>query len=271
MSIWTYAQQTNEIEILKYNGEKCFFCHSIMIELKYVGKTFVNDGFSFTRIFGCSNCGWWRAYEIENRRMYRGLGYTVRDTLKSAAGSLLKFDVSDKSAPIQAIRDHLMIYPKAMGNVHYDQLEKVVADVFKDLGYYSIATASSGDDGIDVILEKGGTQIGVQVKRYKNKVQIKEIRELAGALMFDGITKGIFITTSDFTTGAPRTVKGFRRRGYEIELINGKQFLEQLEIAQRAMYKNREEFNEAQILEHLVVVDLSTSWEDFEHFGDRSI
>jgi restriction system protein len=184
--------------------------------------------------------------------------------LKRAAGTLLKFDISDQSAPIQAIRDHLMIHRKALGNIHHDRFEKVVADVYKDLGYHSVATASSGDDGIDVVLEKEGTRIGIQVKRYKNKVQVKELRELAGALMFDGMTKGIFITTSDFTTGAPRTVSTFQRRGFQIELINGEHFLNQLEIAQRAMYKNREEFDETEILKHLVEIESSTTWEDAE-------
>jgi HJR/Mrr/RecB family endonuclease len=269
MSIWTYAQQTREIEIMKHNGNECFFCHATMIELLYIGETFVNNGFSSTRIFGCPNCGWWDAYELVERRMYRGHGYTVRNNLKCAAGSLLKLDISDKTAPIQAIRDHLMIHRKALVNVHPDRLEKVVADVYKDLGYHSIATASSGDDGIDVILDKGGIRIGVQVKRYKNKVQIKELRELAGALVFDGMTKGVFVTTSDFTTGAPRTVQGFQRRGIQIELINGGQFLTQLEIAQRAMYKNREEFDEAAILNHLVEIRSSTTWED--SFRERDV
>lgn len=155
-----------------------------------------------------------------------------------------------------------MIHRKALSNVHYDRLEKVVADVYKDLGYHAIATASSGDDGIDVILTKEGIRIGVQVKRYKDKVQVKELRELAGALVLDGITKGIFVTTSDFTTGAPRTLHKFQRRGFHIELINGERFLSQLELAQRAMYKNREEFDEAAILKQLVEIRSSTTWED---------
>jgi len=242
-----------------------------MIELRYDREEFVNDGFAATRIFGCPCCGWWRAYEIIKHRMYRRLGYTTRDSLKCAAGSLLKLDISDQSVPIQAIRDHLMIHRKALGNVHHDRFEKVVADVYKDLGYHSLATASSGDDGIDVILAKEGIHIGIQVKRYKNKVQVKELRELAGALILDGMTKGIFVTTSDFTTGAPRTVSKFQQRGFEIELINGEEFLSQLEIAQRAMYKNREEFDEAEILGHLVEIESSTTWEDSDRFRDRNV
>jgi restriction endonuclease Mrr len=268
MSIWTYAQQTREREILSYRGKECFFCRAIMVELLYDREELGNAGSSSIHIFGCPCCGWWHASKFVNSRWYRRLGYTVRNTLKCAAGSLLELDISDQSAPIQEIRDHLMIHRKTLGNVHHDRFEKVVADVYKDLGYDSIATASSGDDGIDVILAKEGIRIGIQVKRYKNKVQVKELRELAGALILDGMTKGIFITTSDFTTGAPRTVSKFQRRGFQIELINGEQFLSQLEIAQRAMYKNREEFDEAEILEHLVEIESSTTWEDSDMFRD---
>ena len=267
MSIWTYAQQTREIEIMKHNGNECFFCHAIMLELRHIGQTFVNDGFSSARIFGCPNCGWWNAYELVEHRMYRRVGYTVRRSLKRAAGCLVELDVSDRTAAVQAIRDHLAIHRKALSRVHPDRLEKVVADVYKDLGYHSVATASSGDDGIDVILDKGGIRIGVQVKRYKNKVQLKELRELAGALVLDGMTKGVFVTTSDFTSGAPRTVQGFQQHGIQIELINGERLLSQLEIAQRAMYRSREEFEEAAILRHLVEIDSSTTWEDADSLG----
>ena len=99
-------------------------------------------------------------------------------------------------------------------------------------------------------------------------MQVKELRELAGALVLDGMTQGIFVTTSDFTTGAPRTVSMFRRRGLEIELVNGERFLQQLEIAQRAMYKNREEFDSEVILKRFVVVEDSANWEG--HSGPGS-
>lgn len=271
MSIWTYAQQTGGRELLKHNGEGCFFCQASLTKLGYYREEFGKDGYAATNIYVCPCCGWWRANEYVRHLLYAGrMGIRVRNSLKSAAGSLLKLDVSDQDAPVQAIRDHLMIHRKALRTVHYDRLEKVVADIYKDLGYQSIATASSGDDGIDVILTKNGVRIGIQVKQYKNNVQVKELRELAGALILDGMTKGIFITTSDFTTGAPRTVQNFQRRGFQIELVNGERFLSQLEIAQRAMYKSREEFDEAEILKHLVEIEVSID-RDIDRFGNRNL
>jgi restriction system protein len=263
MSIWTYAQQARDIEHFVHSGNECFFCHDTMIELRHERVEYINT-FSSARVFGCARCGWWRADEFAETKMFRRIGYTVKNTVKGAAGSLLELDLSDHTAPIQAIRDHLMIRPKSLGTVHCDRFEKVVADVYKDLGFHSIATASSGDDGIDVILENGGVRIGIQVKRYKDKVQVEEIRSLAGALVLNDMTQGIFLTTSNFTTGAPRTVREYERRGFQIELVNGERFLQQLEIAQRAMYRNREDFDEEEILKQMVVIDQSTTWEDLE-------
>lgn len=63
------------------------------------------------------------------------------------------------------------------------------------------ATAYSNDGGIDVVLEHEGKKHGVQVKRYKNKISVGEIRAFAGALLLNGLPSGIFVTTSDYQRG----------------------------------------------------------------------
>jgi restriction system protein len=91
-------------------------------------------------------------------------------------------------------------------------------------------TGYSNDGGIDVILEKESKQIGVQVKRYKNKIKVDQIRELTGALFLSGIPKGIFVTTSDFQSGANKLVQKSHDRGIPIELINSKRFYDILKL-----------------------------------------
>jgi restriction system protein len=79
----------------------------------------------------------------------------------------------------------------------------VVGSVFADLGFESIVTGYQNDGGIDVILkDRMGSTIGVQVKRYRNRIDVRSIRELAGALLAGGMTRGIFVTTSDYTAGS---------------------------------------------------------------------
>ena len=261
MTIWTYRDHApGGSAPLGWDGP-CFFCRGAMAELHSARRDGVNDSWARAEVFGCPRCGWWRASDYSVTRMYRGRGYAVRSERRAAAGSLLELDVSDQATPIQAIRDTLMIAPHKLGVVHHNQFEQVVADVYRDLGYEARATAQSGDDGIDVILERGGVRIGIQVKRYRNAIQVEQIRALAGALVLNGMTRGVFVTTSSFTTGAPRTVAGYARAGYRIDLIDGTRFLEQLEMAQREMYRDREELIASIASDDLVTIDISHDWE----------
>lgn len=83
----------------------------------------------------------------------------------------------------------------------------------------------SGDNGVDGVINQdplGVDQIYLQAKRYcvGNNVGAGEIRDFFGALNLKKAQKGIFITTSEFTTSATQTAKDL---GMRIVLINGKE------------------------------------------------
>lgn len=87
------------------------------------------------------------------------------------------------------------------------------------------ALGKSGDNGIDGVIDQdplGVDQIYIQAKRYAegNNVGSGDIRDFFGALNLKKAQKGIFITTSDFTTSAIQTAKDL---GMRIVLINGKE------------------------------------------------
>jgi restriction system protein len=109
--------------------------------------------------------------------------------VSGAAGCLRQLDVSYGEAPIQEVRDFLIGRYNERFKVHPRTFEEVVASVFKDLGYDTMATNYSGDDGIDVFMTKGTEIVGVQVKRYKGAIGVEQIRELAGALLLNDLTK----------------------------------------------------------------------------------
>ena len=112
------------------------------------------------------------------------------------------------------------------------RFETTVAAVFAGIGYDARVTGQTGDGGIDVILDGPNDKtIGVQVKRYKEKIQANQIRELTGALVIKGHTKGIFVTTSDFTSGAAVTSGLSAARGVPIELVNAERFYDAMKIA----------------------------------------
>ena len=63
----------------------------------------------------------------------------------------------------------------------------------------------------------------------------------AGALLLEGYTKGVFVTTSRFQAGADRTARLALLRGIQIDLLDAKKFYGDLSIAQRNVYRRKEE------------------------------
>lgn len=103
----------------------------------------------------------------------------------------------------------------------YD-FETVVADLLKAMGYgESFTTKKSNDGGVDAIVNEdalGLSKIYAQAKRYahNNLVQQKAIQDFLGSLVANDISKGIFITTSDFSKNAESLAKN-----KSVILING--------------------------------------------------
>ena len=114
----------------------------------------------------------------------------------------------------------------------YD-FERLVVKLLIEMGYGTMeenkdaVTPKSGDEGIDGIVSAdkfGFDSIYIQAKQWKkdNLVSRPEIQKFIGALATtQGATKGIFITTSDFTKGAVEIIT--KQTQNKIVLVNGKQ------------------------------------------------
>lgn len=111
--------------------------------------------------------------------------------------------------------------------------EHLVVDLLLAMGYgdptdgSAMVTQRSHDNGIDGIIPQdklGLDKIYIQAKRYasKNTVQGHEMREFIGALAEKQSSKGVFITTSSFSSGAIKSANG---AGMKIVLIDGKQLV----------------------------------------------
>ena len=107
--------------------------------------------------------------------------------------------------------------------------EKLVLDLLLSMGFGSknkdmaIVTPTSHDNGVDGIIPEdalGLDKIYIQAKRYTdNPVSKPEIHKFIGALDEQKATKGVFITTSKFTSGAMETAN---KASKKIVLIDGK-------------------------------------------------
>lgn len=110
-------------------------------------------------------------------------------------------------------------------------LEQVVVDLLIAMGYgkgdaaMGQVTGRSGDGGIDGTIREdalGLDEVYVQAKKYAdgNTVGEGEVRNFAGAIDAAGTTKGVFVTTSGFTSSAKDYVARSPKR---IVLIDGEE------------------------------------------------
>lgn len=90
------------------------------------------------------------------------------------------------------------------------------------------ALGQSGDDGVDGVIDEdalGLDRIYVQAKRYQigNSVGPGAVRDFFGALDQFKAGKGLFVTTSSFTSSAKSTAQGLSKR---IVLVDGKRLMD---------------------------------------------
>lgn len=120
---------------------------------------------------------------------------------------------------------------KRLREQHPDFLEQSVLDVLVAMGYggtegKATRIGGSGDGGVDGVIDQdplGLDRIYVQAKRYAqdNTVGRPEIQAFVGALHGVGAARGVFITTSQFTSGAMEYANTI---GTRVILIDGQRF-----------------------------------------------
>jgi restriction system protein len=110
--------------------------------------------------------------------------------------------------------------------------ERLVVELLVNMGYggsrqdAARAVGQAGDEGIDGIIDEdrlGLDSIYIQAKRWDTAVSRPEIQKFVGALMGKKARKGIFITTSGFSSEASNYVSNI---DYKVVLIDGKRLAE---------------------------------------------
>jgi restriction system protein len=148
-------------------------------------------------------------------------------------------NVNEDATPDEILLSAYKTINEALAADILDRTRKVTPDFFENLlielllamGYGGTgegaahALGKSGDNGIDGVIDQdplGVDQIYIQAKRYAqgNNIGSGDIRDFFGALNLKKAQKGIFITTSEFTTSAQNTARDLSTR---IVLINGKE------------------------------------------------
>ncbi|RTR27020.1 restriction endonuclease [Shewanella atlantica] len=161
---------------------------------------------------------------------------TSRSQVKTPSGT---DDSTSEITPDEALNAAYKTINDALTSELLSRTRKVTPAFFEDLliqlllamGYGGTgegaahALGKSGDNGIDGVIDQdplGVDQIYIQAKRYAegNNIGASDIRDFFGALNLKKAQKGIFITTSDFTSSAQQTARDL---GMRIVLINGQE------------------------------------------------
>lgn len=116
----------------------------------------------------------------------------------------------------------------------FQYFERFVIQLLQKMGYgdfnkdASQHTGQTGDQGIDGIISQdrlGLENVYIQAKRFtNNSVGSPEIRNFIGSLALQGVSKGVFLTTSRFSSSAIQTALDSKQQ--KIVLINGKELTE---------------------------------------------
>ncbi|MBU3742263.1 MAG: restriction endonuclease [Candidatus Kapabacteria bacterium] len=152
-----------------------------------------------------------------------------------------EIDVSEQGTYIEEATPHELI-DRAYGRLHQElasdllsiissmdpyKFEQLVLDVLSAMGYGWDTTASititqkSADGGIDGFINQdrlGVDSVYVQAKRWQASVGRVEIQKFVGALEERRATKGIFITSSDFSANALSYVRNISK---QVVLVDG--------------------------------------------------
>jgi restriction system protein len=82
------------------------------------------------------------------------------------------------------------------------EFEELCASILRQEGWTANLTKASGDQGADVIAEKGGKKIVVQCKLYGGSVGNKSVQEVLSAKYYYGSDLAVVVTNSEFTKSA---------------------------------------------------------------------
>ena len=195
-------------------------------------------------VFVCNKCGWWNVMRKETSAVgVNPQDIQIEEKYYIAWAALKKLNLSNIEIPIEELKTYLLAKYEDRFLIHPKVFEDIVGSIFKNSGYHVRVIGRSGDGGIDVVIFDGEKNdvIGVQVKRYRGKIGVEQIRAFEGALIAEDFPKGIFVTTSSFTKGSVKTASNYQilKRGVPIELYDAKKLYDYLELTKRDAYKYR--------------------------------
>lgn len=174
---------------------------------KKIDNNFLNQYSEFRKFRSIEN-------KEDNKNYQKEASSEFTDPVTRITGAIEEFNNRTKQALLEQLKKTDPLY-----------FEKICLDLMQAMGYGDSLslTPKSHDGGIDGIVNEdalGLDKIYLQAKRYADgKVNEKEMRTFIGALSTSPVTKGVFMTTSEFSDKARD--KASLVLGKSIKLIDG--------------------------------------------------
>ena len=106
-------------------------------------------------------------------------------------------DISD------AIRKDTFAHVSSIDGMDGHEFEHFCANLLQKTGFIKVrVTKGSGDQGVDILAEKGGVKYAVQCKNYASPLSNTPVQEVNAGKTFYNCHVGVVMTNSTFTPGA---------------------------------------------------------------------
>jgi restriction system protein len=176
---------------------------------------------------------------LEQFEGYQDFKNRTKEVMPDSASFVLQTQkpVVEQSTPDETLREAYSKITATLASELLDRVrnappaffEKLIVSLLLAMGYGGTSSEAgrvlgqSGDDGIDGVIDQdplGVDQVYLQAKRYSegNNISAGTIRDFYGALSLKRARKGIFVTTSAFSSAAIQTARDLHSR---IVLIDG--------------------------------------------------
>ncbi len=125
---------------------------------------------------------------------------------------------------------------QAIAGMSWREFELLIAEAFRRRGFSVQDRGGQGPDGgVDLVLAKGSERHLVQCKQWRaTKVGVAVVRELYGVMSAEGAAGGFVVTSGAFTPDAVEFA-----RGRNIQLLDGTQLIQLLEVGKQAPASTR--------------------------------
>lgn len=171
----------------------------------------------------CLKCNWW--YIQKNITLDNDETDVITYGLSTYEGVICRFDETPWIKAMRHIEEELAEYHKSLASLKPKEIERLIGEIFCQYHECDVLhVGRSHDKGIDLILVQGDTNIAVQVKhrtRLNKKEGVSPVREFVGALVAEGFTKGLFVSTAvNFSQYAREYVEQVNRNFVPLNLID---------------------------------------------------